>query len=412
MNLSLQIAKRYLVAKKSHNVINIISIVSIVGVMVGTMGLIIVLSVFNGFGNLVLSLYNSFDPDIRITPLYGKTFDPDSAGISSIKKVEGIKYVNLTLEENALVRYRDRQYIVTLKGVSDGFLKSTDLQHKIIQGALLLQQGDTNYAIVGGQIAYSLTLNTDDPFHTLGIYVPKRDVDATTLMDPTEAFISKNINASGVFSIQQDFDGKYILVPLRFARELINQEKNVSAVEIKLTANSDESSIIEKIKAITGTNYEVKNRLQQHDFLYKILRSEKLAVFIILSFILLIATFNIIGSLTMLIIEKKKDIAILLSMGADIRMIKKIFLLEGLFISLSGAIAGLLLGGLICFAQQTFGFIKLENAEAFIVDAYPVSMKALDFIIVFITVFIIGFAAAWFTSSQLVKKQIPVGMQN
>lgn len=410
MNLSLEIARRYLVAKKSHNVINIISIVSIIGVMVGTMGLIIVLSVFNGFGNLVLSLYNSFDPDIRITSTYGKTFDPDSANISAIKKIEGIKYVNVSLEENALLRYRDRQYIVTLKGVSDDFINATNLQNKIIQGRLALQQGDTNYAIVGGQIAYSLTLNVDDPFHSLGVYVPKRDVDASSLLDPSEAFTSKNIYAAGIFSIQQDFDSKYVVVPLRFARELIGHDKNISAIELKLNDGVKEESVIQKIKSLAGKNFEVKDRLQQHDFIYKILHSEKLAVFLILSFILLIATFNIIGSLTMLIIEKKKDIAILLSMGADIPMIKKIFLLEGLFISLTGAIVGLLLGALICFLQQTFGIIQLENAEAFIVNAYPVSMQAIDFVIVFITVFVIGFGAAWFTSSQLVKKQIPAGM--
>ncbi len=412
MNLSLEIARRYLVAKKSHNVINIISIVSVIGVMVGTMGLIIVLSVFNGFGNLVLSLYNSFDPDVRITSVYGKTFDPDSANIVSIKNIEGVKYVNVSLEENALVRYRDRQYIVTLKGVSDDFLNATNLQNKIVQGQLAIQKGDTNYAIVGGQIAYSLTLNLDDPFHSLGVFVPKRDVDASTLLDPSEAFASKNIYASGIFSIQQDFDSKYVVVPLRFARELIGQDKNISAIEIKLKDGVNETAATEKIKSLAGKNFEVKDRLQQHDFLYKILRSEKLAVFMILSFILLIATFNIIGSLTMLIIEKKKDIAILLSMGADVPMIKKIFLLEGLFISLSGAIAGLILGAFICFAQQTFGIIKLENAEAFIVDAYPVSMQAMDFVIVFITVIVIGFAAAWFTSSQLVKKQVPIGMQH
>ncbi len=411
MNLGLEIARRYLIAKKSHNVINIISIVSIIGVMVGTMGLIIVLSVFNGFGNLVLSLYNSFDPDIRITYNNGKTFDPDSANISAIKKIDGIKYVNFSLEENALLQYRDRQYIVTLKGVSDDFVKATNFQNKIVEGQMVLQRGDTSFAIVGGQIAYSLALNVEDPFHSLGVYVPKRDVDASTLLDPSEAFISKNIYASGIFSIQQDFDSKYVVVPLHFARALIGQDKNISAIEIKLNNGISEEAVLEKIKSITSNSYSVKDRLQQHDFIYKILRSEKLAVFMILSFILLIATFNIIGSLTMLIIEKKKDIAILLSMGADIPMVKRIFLLEGLFISLSGALSGMFLGGLICFIQQTFGIIKLENAGAFIVDAYPVAMQASDFLFVFITVFIIGFGAAWFTSSQLVKKQIPIGMQ-
>ena len=386
-----------------------------VGVAVGTFGLIVVLSVFNGFGNLVLELYNSFDPDIVITPKEGKTFLPEKASVSLIRNLKAVEAVTYSLEENALLRYREHQYIATVKGVDASFVKTSDLATKIVDGSYYLQKDSVNFMLLGGQIAYSLGLSLEDPLHSVSVFMPKKGLDASTaIMDPNAAFSQRNISASGVFSIQQDFDSKYVVVPLRFARELIGQDKNISAIEIKLNNGVNEASVIEKIKSSRNfgrKNFEVKDRLQQHDFIYKILRSEKLAVFLILSFILLIATFNIIGSLTMLIIEKKKDIAILLSMGVDIPMIKKIFLLEGLFISLSGAISGLILGALICFAQQTFGIIKLENAEAFIVDAYPVSMQAIDFVIVFVTVFVIGFCAAWFTSSQLVKKQIPVGMQ-
>ena len=408
--LALQIAKRYLIAKKSHQAINIISIVSVVGVMVGTMGLIIVLSVFNGFGSLVMQLYDSFDPDIKITANYSKTFHPDSTRLSDIKKLQGIKSINLSLEENVLLRYRENQTIATVKGVSEDFLKSTKIGDKLIDGKFILQSGDTNFALVGGQIAYILGLRPEDLFHQIGIYIPKRGVSLETTLNPDEAFINRNIYAAGVFAIQQDFDSKYVVVPLRFARDLIGHNENVSAIEIALQPDADAGEISQKISEIAGKNFAVKDRYQQHDFLYKIISSEKLAVFLILGFILLIATFNIVGSLTMLIIEKKKDIVMLLSMGADLKMVKQIFLLEGLLISLSGAVIGLVLGGLICWLQLTFGLIKLENADAFIIDSYPVLMQPLDFIYVFITVFTIGALASWYTSIAIVKKQVPQGL--
>ncbi len=371
------------------------------------MGLIVVLSVFNGFGNLVLSLYNSFDPDIKITSVFSKTFDPDSAGIAKIKQLPDVKYVNESLEEHALLRYRDKQFIATIKGVSEGFLNSVGVKDKILDGDAVLQQGDTNFAIVGGQIAYSLALQLDDPLHAIGVYIPRHDINYQTALDPSEAFNGRNIYASGVFGIQQDFDSKYVLVPIRWAREIIGRDKNISSIEIAAKEGTDMEQLTEQIKSITGNKFSVKDRYQQHDFLYKILRSEKLAVFMILGFILLIATFSIVGTLTMLIIEKKKDIALLLSMGADMSMIKRIFLLEGILISLSGAVAGLLLGALVCYAQQTFGIIKLENAENFLIDSYPVLMQLPDFLYVFITVFTIGAAAAWYTAAAIVKKQVP-----
>ena len=404
--LALQIARRYLIAKKSHQAINIISMVSLIGVMVGTMGLIIVLSVFNGFGNLVLELYNSFDPDIKVTPVYGKTFDPDSAGIGRIEKLKSVASVNLSLEEHALLRYRDRQYIATIKGVSDGYLESVGIEDKILDGQPVLQQGDTNFAIVGGQIAYSLALHLDDPLHAIGVYIPKHDGNYQSSLDPSEAFTGRNIYASSVFGIQQDFDSKYVLVPLRWAREIIGREKNVTSLDIKVKEGVTMEQAAVEIKAVTGNQFEVKDRFQQHEFLYKIIGSEKLAVFMILGFILLIATFNIVGTLTMLIIEKKRDIGILLSMGADITLVKRIFLIEGLLISLSGAVAGLVLGGLICYLQMHFGIIKLENAESFLIDSYPVQMEVMDFVYVFITVFAIGAAASWYTATAIVKKQV------
>lgn len=408
--LAFDIAKRYLVAKKSHQAVNVISIVSVIGVTVGTMALIIVLSVFNGFGSLVMNLYDSFDPDIKITAVYSKTFHPDSAGIEKIRKIDGIRSVNISLEENALLRYREKQTIATIKGVSEGFLSNTAISNKLIEGKPVLQQGDSNFALVGGQIAYMLGMRIDDPFHALGIYIPKRGAKPESSIDPSEAFTNLNIRAAGIFAIQQDFDSKYVIVPLRFARELIGREENISAIEVSIQKATDIQRVTSDITQITGDKYSVKDRYHQHDFLYKIISSEKLAVFLILGFILLIATFNVVGSLTMLIIEKKKDIASLISMGADLKMVKRIFLLEGLLISLSGAIIGLILGGIICWIQLTFGIIKLENAESFVVDSYPVLMQPLDFLLVFITVFMIGALASWYTSVAIVKKQVPAGL--
>ena len=378
--------------------------------MVGTMALIIVLSVFNGFGNLVMTLYDAFDPDIKITSMVGKTFKPDSIHLEKMKNLPGVKYVNLTLEENALLRYREKQTIATIKGVSEDFLSSTKISDKLLEGSPVLQEDSNDFALIGGQIAYMLGLRTDDPIHTVGIYVPKRGGRLESTLDPDEAFTSRNIHASGIFAIQQDFDSKYVIVPLRFARELIGHNENVSALEIALQPDADLNNVLSELKKISGYGLSVKDRYQQHDFLYKIINSEKLAVFLILGFILLIATFNIIGSLTMLIIEKKKDIASLLSMGADLNLVKSIFLLEGLLISLSGAIIGLILGGLICWLQLRFGFIKLENSESFVVDSYPVLMQPLDFVYVFVTVFAIGALASWYTSIAIVKKQVPEGL--
>jgi len=401
MKLVWFIAKRYLLAKKSHNVINIISIISVAGVTVGTMGLIIVLSVFNGFSDLVVSLYNSFDPDIRITAVEGKTFDPSRSGISEIKKLEEVESVSYTLMENALIKYRDRQSIVTIKGVEKNFDEIAAIKDKIVDGEFLLEKDHVPYAIVGSTIAYTLSLSMEDPFNQLSIYVPRKG-KPVSMLNPNDAFNIRLIRPSGIFAIQQDFDSKYVIVPLEFAREVIGHEKNVSAIEVNLREGSDEELAKERIASVLKGNVKVETRLQQHEFLYKILKSEKWAVYFILSFIIVIAVFNITGSLTMLIIEKKKDISVLRSLGAENTLIRNIFVVEGLLITLSGAVTGLLAGALVCFLQQQFGFIRLDDGEAFVIEAYPVSMMAGDFIAVLGIVFIIGLAAAFYTSQKLV----------
>lgn len=408
MKLAWTIAKRYLVAKKSHNMINLISGMSVIGVGIGTMGLIIVLSVFNGFGNLVLELYNSFDPDVRITLIEGKTFLPEEASVSLIRKVKGVEAITFSLEENALLRYNEHQYIATVKGVDESFMKTSKLDDKIVDGDYFLQKDSINFMILGGQIAYSLGLHINDPTHSISVFMPKKGLDASTAMlDPTSAFSQRNISASGIFSVQQDFDSKYVIVPIEFMRELTGIDQGITALEIKFAKDANEQLTMATINKIAGNKFDVKGRLQQHDFLYKILKSEKFAVYLILGFILLIAAFNLFGTLSILILDKRKDITILMNMGSSLKLVQTIFLLEGLLVSVGGALIGMLLGAIICFLQQTFGLLKLNNGGGFLIDAYPVAMEAQDFLIVFAIVFSIGFIASWYTSHQIVKRQIP-----
>ncbi|MBL0341507.1 MAG: ABC transporter permease [Bacteroidetes bacterium] len=263
-----------------------------------------------------------------------------------------------------------------------------------------MKEKDTDYALVGGSIAYSLSLSLNDPFNFLTIYVPKKG-KPVSILAPEDAFSTKAIRPGGIFAIQQDFDSKYVLVPMSFARELIGQESKVSAMEISIFEGTDEEESREIIQKEIGGDFKVATRLQQHEFLYRILKTEKWAVYFILTFILVIAIFNIIGSLTMLIIEKKKDIGILHALGAENIMVKKIFLLEGILVTMAGAVAGLILGGAICLAQQKFGIIKLENGESFLIDAYPVDLQLPDFGLILLIVFVIGFLASLYTSNKI-----------
>ena len=406
MNFPLYIAKRYLVAKKSRNVINIISWVSVAGIAVGAAGLIIVLSVFNGFGDLVTSLYDSFDPDVKITIVEGKSFNPADAKMDGLRKIKGVKAITQVLEESALLKYREKQVIGTIKGVDENFSLTSDVKNNIVEGEMLLQRKNQDFALVGGGIGYTLGMNLDDVFANINMYVPKRGREA--MLTPEDAFTNLLIAPAGIFSIQQDFDSKYVIVPLRFARELIGEDTKVTALEIALDSTADHVLLKKEIANVTGIRYLVQNRIEQHEFINKILVSEKWAVYLILSLILLISAFSIIGSLTMLIIDKKQDISILLSMGAGITVIRKIFLTEGLMISLIGGAGGLAIGWLICVAQQKFKFIKLGDSASFVVDSYPVSIQPIDLVNVFLIVFAIGATLSWVASYRLIKNDFVV----
>jgi lipoprotein-releasing system permease protein len=406
MNLPLFVAKRYFFSKKSQRAINVISIISVFGVMIGTGALIVVLSVFNGFESLVVSLYNSFDPELKVTVAEGKTFSADSSIVYQIKKIEGVKAVSQTLEENALVKYRDKQYIITIKGVDENFQKVSGIDSMIIDGKFKLQHSDTAFAVVGGAIAYNLQLSMSNLFAQIELYVPQKN--ASSFSNPEEAFNRRFIIPAGIFGIQQEFDNKYILVPLAFARDILDDSTNVSALEISMLPRANIDKVQQQIKEKLGNKYNVDTRLEQHATIYRIMKSEKWAVFLILAFILLIATFNVIGSLTMLIIEKGKDISILYSMGADATLIRKIFLMEGLMITFIGSVIGILLGVFICFLQVQFKLVKLTGSGSFVIDAYPVEMQPLDFLYVFIVVSVIGFVAAWYPAKKLVERKISV----
>lgn len=371
--------------------------------MVGTMALVIVLSVFNGFETLVKSLFNSFDPDLKITLAEGKTFLPDELSGHEIRNIPGVIQYTGVLEETALLKYMDRQALVTVKGVSENFEDFSGLDSMIVSGSLSLQRGELDYMILGYGVAVQLGANLNDYLNPIALYAPRRGGFTSTL--PEQSFISKTIFPSGIFSIQPDFDSHYVIVPLRFAHSLFGFRSEVTAVEIGLQQGAKTERIKEEIKKIAGDRFNIKDRYEQQEMLYKIMKSEKLAIFLILGFILFIATFNIIGTLSMLILDKTKDIAVLHSMGANETLIKRIFFAEGLLISFSGAILGMLLGALICWVQIQFGIVPLQaGGGSFLIEAYPVEIQFIDLVYVFLLVLGIGLPAVWYPVRQIKTK--------
>lgn len=401
-HFALYIAGRYIKSKKSQNAINIMSIIATAGVFVGAAALIIVLSVFNGFESLVTSLYNSFDADYVISIKNGKTFIPDNDKIKTIKGIEGIQLVSEVLEENVLLRNGDKQYFAKIKGVSPEVSKVSRLQHLIIDGNLKLTAGGLPYASLGQGVAIGLSLSSNNSLMPLTVYVPNRLV-TPDLSNTANAFKILNINVGSVFSVQQDVDSKYFLAPIDFTRELLSYEKEVNAIEVYLNEGASEKGVQKYLQNIFGPEYEVKNKVQQHELLYKIMRSEKWAVFFILVFILIVASFNDIGSLTMLIIDKQKDIAILKSMGTPMTTVKKIFLFQGMLISGYGGIGGIITGLIICFLQQQFGIISLAGTGSFVIDAYPVKIMFTDIFYVLLIVLCIGLLASIIATRNITR---------
>jgi len=403
LNTAFYIARRYLFAKKSTNAINIISAISVTGVFVGSAALIIILSIFNGFEEVVVKMFNTITPEVIISPKKGKTFNPNTSYFNALKKDKDIYSYTEVLAENALLRYNNKQSVALVKGVSSDYLKNKSLDSITIEGDFKLENRSLNYAVIGSAIQTYLMVNTTDPFNPIQIFSPKKKSRVGGSINPADDFTILSIPVSGVFEVQQDFDNVAI-VPLRFARTLLGEPEKVSAIEINLKKGGNVEQFIKGIAQHLDRDFEVKDRIQQNKVLYNILGSEKWMVYIILTFILIIAIFNIIGSLTMLVIDKLKDIAILSSLGAGKKLIKRIFLLEGMMITMAGCIAGLLVGLLFCLVQQKYGLIKMSQENLAIPSAYPSVLKWKDFLLVFLTVSAFSFMASALSSNLSVKK--------
>lgn len=374
------------------------------GVATGTMALVIVLSVFNGFDSVVKSLLNTFDPDIKISAVEGKTFSPDPGITASILALPGVEAISGVLEENVLLLYGDRQHIATIKGVDDSFVAVTGLDSMVYDGEMKLKDQNRAYAVVGRGVAINLGIGLNF-INPLFVYTIDRTA-RINMSQPEESIKRDFVYPSGIFSIEQEFDSRYIICPIEFVRELLSYRNELTYFEVKLDPAFPGEEVQEQIRTLMGEGFHIKNRQQQNELFYRVMKTEKWAIFLILTFILIIASFNIVGSLTMLIIDKKKDILTLRNMGAGNQLIKRIFLVEGWLISISGSFTGLFLGTLISWIQQRFGIIKLSGTGSFIIDAYPVQIEASDIFLIWVTVLIIGLLAARYPVQQISKKYL------
>lgn len=370
------------------------------GVFVGSAALIIILSVFNGFERVILSMYNTFTPELRIEAARGKTFDPGTTALLKLQKDDRVANYTEVLEEKVLLRYHNGQYIATLRGVSPAFLKRPNLDSTLLSGTFELNIKGNDYAVVGAAIQSYLGINVYDDLSDIGIYSPRKGVASS--INPTEEFNVRYIHPTGVFSLQQQYD-ENIIVSLKYARELLQEEKQVSYIELFLKPEVSVNRFKRQLEETIGEGYIVKDRMQQNALLYKVLNTEKWAIFVILTFVLVIAIFNLVGSLTMLVIDKKKDINILNSLGASPALIKKIFFLEGMMIAGIGCIFGMLCGLVFCLLQQHFGWIKMNDEANLIIDVYPIAVKTFDFVLVFFTVMIISAISSGISSRLSVK---------
>jgi lipoprotein-releasing system permease protein len=399
VNLGLFIARRYFFSKKSTNVINIISGISMLGVFVGSAALLIVISAFNGFEKIAIELQNAFNAELKIEPSIGKFFDPSNSTVAEIKNLPGIAYYNEILEENVLFKFKESQHIGKIKGVSDTYVQSNEIDSNMVSGEYMLSNSGIDYAVIGIGVEYALSLYLYSGVDPITVYAPKKSNKQIT--NYQNAFKAKNIYHSGVFSIEQEFDQNYMIAPISFTRDLLTEPSLISYIELQLSDEINSKKFQRELKELLGEDFTVKNRIQQNETLYKILNSERWAVFLILTFILIIAICNIIGSMTMLVIDKRKDVAILMSMGAKKQLVQRIFMLEGMLISGAGVFAGLLVGGLACWLQITFALIK---ASGLVGGVYPMALRPFDFFLILFTVLILGFLASWYAAKQNVKQ--------
>jgi lipoprotein-releasing system permease protein len=381
--------------------INIISGISMLGVFFGSAALIIILSVFNGFEEVILSLYSNFSPELKIEARQGKTFNPDTPFFKQLRQNPKLASFTEVLEEKALVRYGDnKQFIGTVRGVSDDFLKNTRLDSSIQSGSFTIEADHKMYAVIGTTVQNYLSVNIRDQLTPLQIFSPRRET--VNSGNPLDEFVVKYIYPSGIFSVQQEFDNM-IITPIAFTRQLVNKPGAVSSIDLRYLKGTNIKTEQAAIKDKIGNHFVVRNRDEQNPELYKTLNYERWFIFMILTFVLIIAIFNIIGSLTMLVIEKRKDIAILTSLGAGKKLIQGIFFFEGMMISVIGCAGGILLGLIFCILQRHYGFIKM-GSDLTVIDAYPVALKWIDFLIVFCTVTAIAVIASGISARLSVKR--------
>lgn len=405
MNFPFFIAKRYLFSKKSHNAINVISAISVCGVALATLAMVCTLSVFNGFQDMVAIFFTAFDPQIKITSVKGKVFDGSLPVFQKIKSMPEIAVYSESVEDNAMVQYKGRQVMAVIKGVEDNFDKLTPIDSILFgRGELVLHDEVVDYAIPGLQLLS--TLGTGIRFlDPLEIYAPKRGT-RINMSNPMSSFVSDELFSSGLtFTVNQEkYDASYILTSIGFARRLFQYTTEVSAINLCLTPNANEDEVISQLKKTLGDEFRIQNRYEQQADTFRIMEIEKLISYLFLTFILMIACFNVIGSLSMLIIDKKNDVNTLRNLGASDAQIVKIFLFEGRMISFIGAVAGVLIGLALCLIQQEYGVISLGQSGSFIVDAYPVSVHAWDVIAVFVTVLVVGFLSVWYPVRYLSRR--------
>lgn len=404
MNVSFYIARRYLFSKKSHNAINVISTISVCGIAIATTAMVCVLSIFNGFGGIVEGMFGAFDPDLKITVKEGKVFDYHTPQFEKALRVNGIQTISESLEENALFMYGESQVPVLLKGVSEEFRLMADMEKLVLDGSFKLREDVVDYTTLGAGLA--VTLGARPGFiNPVEIYAPKRDV-RVNLANPAAAFTKGYAQIGGVFSLNSpEYDEQMALIPIHLARDLFGYDNEVTSLDIKLEPDVSVSKVKRDIQRIIGDNFLVEDRFEQQRESYRMLQIEKWVTFLILAFILLIAVFNVVGSLSMLIVEKRDDIKSLQNMGASDQLISRIFLYEGWLITFIGIIGGIVTGLVLCLLQQHLGLLRLSDTPgAYIIDAYPVIIKIADIVIVFAVVSLIGLLTVLYPVNNLRKK--------
>lgn len=404
MKFPLYIALRYLFSPKKHSAINIISLICAVGVCIGTLALVCILSVYNGFQDLIGGTFSQLDPDIRITLAEGKVFDGQQTRVAQVRNLPQVVQSALVFEENAVVKCGERQTWLTVKGVADDYRRMVATEHLMRDGRFVLNNGQNEFGVLGLTLAIKLDAGIYAP-KQLELYAPRHDA-SIQLGNPEAAFNQASLYLAGIYSVEQEeVDGKYMFVSLPQAQRLFGYEAtSCTGLELRLAKDARPESVKEAVKQLLGSEFKVEDKKEQHQEFYRMLKIEKWISFLILAFILLIAVLNVTGSLSMLIIEKKNDIATLRNLGADSRTIGNIFLLEGWFVTAIGAAVGVVAGLALCLAQQLFGFIKLgtpEETGMFLTDAYPVEVQMADIAIVLVTVWLLGLLVAWIPTRML-----------